>query len=132
MAKWVNEGENRVADILFGSQAVDATLYLGLYTDLTEPAETITLATIAEETGDGYARIALTRGAWTVTGDYATYAQQTFTADGGDWGNVYGYFICTTSSGTEGKILGVEHFTNGPYNIYNGDSIRISPKVTIS
>ena len=30
MAKWVDEGETRVAQILFGSQAVDATLYLGL------------------------------------------------------------------------------------------------------
>ncbi len=28
MAKWVDQGENRVVDILFGSQAVDANTYL--------------------------------------------------------------------------------------------------------
>ena len=43
MAKWVDQGENRVVDILFGAQAVDANTYLGMYTDSTEPGETATL-----------------------------------------------------------------------------------------
>ena len=133
MAKWTDEGEHRTADILFGSQAVDATLYMGLFTDVTEPAETATLATITElPVASNYARIALTRGTWTVTNDYAQYAQQTFTATGGNWGSVYGYFICTGSSGTTGKLLGVETFSNGPYTINDGDSVRITPKVSIA
>lgn len=133
MAKWCDEGENRVAGILFGSTAVDATLYMGLYTSpTTEPAETAVVADLTEPSGGGYARIALTRGTWSVTASAAAYAQQTFTASGGAWGNVYGYFINTDSSGTAGKLLAVEHFSDGPYSIGDGDSIKISPTVTIS
>lgn len=129
MAKWVDEGENRVVDILFGSQAVDSTLYLGIYTDASEPAETDGLAEINEPSGNGYARITLSRGTWSITNDYASYAQQTFTASGGNWGNCYGYFIATSSDGS-GKLLCVEDFSDGPYNITDGDSIKVTPKVT--
>lgn len=132
MAKWVNQGENRVANILFGSFTVDATLYIGLYEDTSEPAETATLATLTEQSGSGYARIALTRGSWTITADTASYAQVTFTASGGDWGNQYGYFICTVSSGTSGILLCVEDFSDGPYNVTDGDSIKITPNLTVA
>lgn len=128
MAKLVDEGENRILDILFGATAVDGTLYLGLYTDETEPAETAGLADLTEVSGDDYARKSLSRGSWDVTADLASYAQQTFEA-GGEWGDVTGYFIGTSSDNT-GKLLFVEHFTNGPYPIYNdGDQIKVTPKV---
>jgi hypothetical protein len=129
MPKWVDEGETRVLQILFGSQAVDATLYLGLFTNSSEPAETANLAAITEPSGNGYARISLARGAnWTISGDLATYLEQTFTATG-PWGNVYGYFIATSVDGT-GKLLAVETFSNGPYNVQNnGDAIKVTPKV---
>jgi hypothetical protein len=131
MAKWCDEGENRVADILFDDQAVDATLYLGLYENSTEPAEDATLAGITEQAGGtGYARIELTRGTWTVTGSVASYAQQTFTANGGDWGDQYGYFIATSSDGS-GKLLCVEHFSDGPYAVTDGDSVKITPSITV-
>ena len=129
MAKWVDEGENRVVDILFGTQAVDANTYLGLYTNTTEPAETANLAAITEPSGGAYGRKTLARGSWTISGDYAQYAQQTFTATGGAWGNVYGYFIATSVDAT-GKLLCVEHFTNGPYNVQDGGSVKITPKIT--
>ncbi|MBI5872703.1 MAG: hypothetical protein HZB36_00970 [Candidatus Omnitrophica bacterium] len=131
MAKWVDEGETRVAQILFGAQAVDATLYLGLYTNTTEPAETANLAAITEPSGNGYARIALSRGTWTITADHADYAQQTFTASGGNWGNVYGYFIATSSDGT-GKLLCVEQFSTAPFNVNDGDSVKVTPKITVA
>lgn len=128
MAKWCDEGENRVLNILFNATAVDASLYMGLYTDAVEPAETATLASLTEATGTGYGRITLSRGTWTVTDDHADYAQQTFTA-GSDWGNIYGYFIGTSTDDT-GKLLCVEHFTGGPFNVLNGGSIKITPKIT--
>ncbi len=131
MAKWVDEGELRVAQILFGAQSPDTTLYLGLYTNTTEPAETANLAAITEPSGNGYARIPLSRGTWTVAADYAQYAQQTFTAAGGNWGNVYGYFIATSADGS-GKLLGVEQFTGAPFVVNDGDSVKITPKVTVS
>lgn len=128
MAKLVDEGENRVLNILFGSQAVDSNTYLGLYTNTTEPAETANLAALTEPSGNNYSRQTLARGSWTVTDDLASFAQQTFAATGA-WGNVYGYFIATSSDGS-GKLLFVEQFTNGPYNIQNnGDEIRVTPNV---
>jgi len=130
MAKWVDEGENWVADILFGSVSVDTYLYLGLYKDTSEPAETDGLSDLTEEDGSGYARIMLTRGTWSVAGDDASYAEQTFTASA-VWGNVYGYFI-GTSPDDSGKLLCVEDFDDGPYDVGNGDSIKITPKITVS
>jgi len=131
MAKWCDEGENRVLNILFGSTAVDSNLYLGLFTNTTEPAESANLAAISEPSGNGYERKTLARGSWTINADLASYAQQAFTATG-NWGNVYGYFIATSSDGS-GKLLGVELFANGSYNVANfGDEIKITPSVRCS
>jgi len=128
MAKLVNEGENRILNILLGATAVDSNLYLGLYTNETEPAETDALAQITEPSENGYARKTLARGSWDISADLASFAQQTFAATGA-WGNVYGYFIATSSDGT-GKLMFVEQFTNGPYNVQNnGDEIKVTPSV---
>jgi hypothetical protein len=134
MSKWVDAGENRVANILFRATAVDSSLYLALYTVPTsEPGETAVDTDLTEPSGGAYARIALSRGTWTVTGSAATYAQQTFAASGGAWGNVYGYFVSTGSSGTSsGVLLAVENFSDGPYNIGDGDSIKITPSITVA
>ena len=138
MAKWVDAGENRVANILFKATAVDANLYLGIYTDTTEPPETANLPTqgspITElATAFGYARAnqVLARGTWTITADHADYAQLTLTASGGAWANCYGYFIATTSDNS-GVLLCVEHFTGGPFNVPDGGSIKITPKITVA
>ena len=124
MAKLVNEGENRILNIWFGSTSPDASLQLGLYTDSSEPAETAVLGDLTEPVGNGYARQTLTRGSWSIAGDLAEYAQQTFTASGGDWGNVYGYFI---TNGTE--LLFVEHFSNGPYNVTDGSNVKVTTRI---
>ncbi len=131
MAKFVDEGENRVSDILFGSQAVDASLYMGIYNDVAEPPETATIASLSELSGNGYARKTLSRGTWTVSGSISTYAQQTFTASGGDWGSCYGYFIAT-SSDDSGKLLCVEHFSDGPYDVDDTQSIKITPNLRVA
>jgi len=132
--KWTDEGETDVLKVYFsGQQAHRGTLYLGLYTAPTsEPGETATLADLTEPSGNGYSRIAMNDSDWTVSGDLATHVEKSFVATG-PWGNVYGYFICTVSSGTSGLLLAVEHFSNGPYNIQNnGDRIKITAKVRAS
>jgi hypothetical protein len=131
MSKLVNEGENRISNILFGAQAVDDVLYLGLFLDNEEPGETAGLAGLTEPTGNGYERVTLNRGSWVVTGDTSVYAEQTFTASGGNWGNVYGYFI-GTSEDNSGKLLFVELFSDGPYNVFSGDSIKITPTIILA
>lgn len=104
------------------------TLYLGLYENTTEPAENATLAGLTEQSGLGYARIALASADWTVLNDAVTNLEKTFTATG-DWGNQYGYFIATTLDNT-GLLLFVEHFSNGPYDVTNGSTVKITPKIT--
>lgn len=135
MAKWCDQGEARVCQILFGATAVDSNLYLGIYkSPTTEPDESAVVNDLTEPSGNGYARIALARGTWT-TGSAtsnASYAQQTFACTGGTWGACYGYFITTTSAGTANSLLAVEQFTNGPYTINDGDSIKITPVITVS
>jgi len=131
VAKWMDEGETRVLQILFGSLAVDGAYYLGLYKNSAEPDENITVADLTEISGYGYARKSLARGSWTISGNQATYAEQTFLAQGGDWGNIYGYFITTTLTGTGGKLVAIEHFGT-PFNIVDGKGIKIIPQITIS
>ncbi len=105
-------------------------LYLGLYTDTTEPAESATLASgIAELALSGYTRIQLNDADWTVAAKVATNLLKTFTA-AELWGNIYGYFICNVSTGTAGELIFVEHFTTGPFYVANTKTIDITPKIT--
>lgn len=129
-----DEGENDVANVYIknGTQRGANSLYLGLYTNTTQPLEPATLASgITELALTGYARIQLNDADWTVVADVATNLAKTFTA-GENWGNVYGYFICDVVSGTAGKLLFVEHFSTGPFNVANGKTVEITPKITVA
>ncbi len=132
--KLTNEGEIDVISWYFkndqASRGADG-LYLGLYLDTTEPEEDITLATITELALTGYARIQLNDADWSGAADIATNLAKTFTA-GEDWGNVYGYFICNVSTGTAGKIIFVEHFSTGPFNVADTKTIEITPTITVA
>jgi len=134
MAKWCDEGENWLLDVAFKQgTSLPTSLYLGLFTNSTEPAEDATLTTITEPSGNGYARQAIACGGdWTLTNDYITAAQETFSCSGGNWGNVYGYFIGTVLTGTSGKLLAVELFSDGPYNVLDGGSVKVTAKLTCS
>jgi hypothetical protein len=133
MACWCDEGENNVLDCYLKGTARPA-FYLGLYINPTsEPAEDATLASLTEPSGNGYGRIQLQDADWTLSGTnptLATHVQKTFSCSGGAWGNVYGYFICTAGSGTAGKLLAVEQFSDGPYNVPDGGAVKITPKIT--
>lgn len=125
--KWCNEGETHIGEQYLKTR----TLYLGLYLENPEPAETATLASLTEPSGGGYARIALTGADWTEDGVLKglwSQLQKTFTATGGAWGSVYGYFVATSSDGT-GKLNGVEHFSDGPYITPDGSIIRVTPVI---
>jgi len=133
MPKWCDEGENYLMDVAFKKNTSPPTnLYLGLYTAPTsEPAETATLADLTEPSGGNYARQAIAIGGdATLSGAEITFAQKTFAASGAAWGNVYGYFLCTVVSGTAGKLLAVEQFSDGPYNVIDGGSVKVTAKLT--
>ena len=135
MASWTDQGEELVAQILFNvvdPATVFDPIYIGLYQNVTEPAEDATLADLSElAVGAGYARIALDRGTWTVLNGVASYAQQIFTATGA-WGNQYGYFLTDVDAGTAGNLIAVESFSDGPYNVGTGDSVKVACRVTIA
>lgn len=127
--KWNDEGENNLLDCYLKG-ATRPSFYIGLFKNVVEPVEGATLASgITEVTGTGYARIQLQDADWTVAADLATHLQKTFTA-GEDWGDVYGYFICTAATGTAGKVICCEAFSDGPYNVLSGGSIKITSKIT--
>lgn len=132
MAKLVDEGEHAVLEVFLGGATRGGTgnLFLGLYTDVAEPGETANLATITElPVANGYDRVPLADGDWTVVDDLATQPQANFTANGGDWGNTTGYFICDAANGNTANLLFVEHFSDGPYDILDGMSCKITPAI---
>jgi hypothetical protein len=107
------------------------SLYLGLYTNTTEPPITATLSSgLTELALGGYARIQLVDSDWTVTDNQVDNVQKIFTA-AVDWGNVYGSFTTNLSTGV-GTLISVKHFTNGPFNILTGKTIEITPKILIT
>ena len=129
-----DEGETLIAQLIHQRTHLDrdADLELGLFTNAA-PGETITEAAITEPTGTGYARISLTDVSWSVVGDTASYAEQTFTGGAGGWtGSIQGYFIATKSAGGTKRLLYVEVDGNGPYTINENDTYKITPNITIS
>jgi hypothetical protein len=106
------------------------SLYLGLYTDTTEPLITATLTAGLTELGlAGYSRLQLVDADWNVAADTVTNVLKTFTA-GEDWGNVYGSFITNLAAGA-GTLIAVKHFTSGPFNVLNTKTIDITPTMVI-
>jgi hypothetical protein len=108
------------------SRGADA-LYLGLYTDTTEPpiGAALPATNITELALTGYARIQLLDADWTVTGDEVVNLLKTFTA-GEDWGNIYGSFLTNASAGSS-DLISVKHFTSGPFNVLDTKTIDVVP-----
>jgi hypothetical protein len=124
---WHDEGENNILDAYFKGTNRPAAWYIGLYTDAVALGESDGLADLTEVSGSGYARQEMDDADWTLSGDHVTGAQQTFTASGGVWSNVYGWFL---TDGT--NLIASEHFSGGPYTIQDGQSIKITPTITAS
>jgi hypothetical protein len=109
-------------------------LVLKLFKNNHTPAEGDTEADYTEADFSGYAALTLTGSSWSVSSSggvtTASYAQQTFTSDADQsTQSVYGYYLVQASSG---KIMWAEKFTDGPYPIsFNGDDIKVTPKVTL-
>ncbi len=135
LLKWCDEGETSLGDVYLRGQA-QPDFYLGLYKNSSEPGEAATMADITEASApgtNGYARIQLADADWTEAAQ-GTFANvlKTFTCATSAWGNVHGYFITTTATGISGKLITVEHFTDGPYDVGIEDIVRITPRVTFT
>jgi len=126
----VDQAEAIILKLITNKLTTTEDLVLRLFTNNLTVAETNTESSVTEASGNGYSAITLTGASWTVSGTAPTqiaYAQQTFTFTGA-LGNVYGYYLTQASSG---KMIVVEKFSDGPYNIQNnGDTIKITPQIT--
>ena len=60
----------------------------------------------------------------------ATYASQALITPGTNWGNITGSFICTTVSGTSGKLLAVDQLAVA-IPVTDGESITVLPKMLL-
>lgn len=115
MSGLMDEGEQWALGILLRGVANTADLYVGLYTNGTDPLDTATLAsglTEVSTSGSAYARILIERSTtgWPTlalaSGDYqATSKSIVFATPTSAWGTVYGTFLTTTASGTAGLLL---------------------------
>ena len=131
-----DEGEQYLLQAALSEEQTPPTnFYLGLCNDTL--TKTDALANIANEpSGDGYARqeIPSTGVGWTVakSGDYyrATGTQETFTADGGDWGSLNTWFIATSADGT-GKLIASGDI-DPARTIADGDSLLVTPILTFA
>jgi len=132
--KWCNEGETNVGNVYLKGQARPTGFYVGLYLDITEPAEDAVVADLTEPVGNGYARIKLEDADWTELATPGVFenVQKLFEAVGGAWGVVYGYFVTTELTGTAGLMINAENFLDGPYTVNDGWVTKVTPKVTIS
>ena len=121
MGRWVDTGENWVVSLIAGQ-----SIGIGLYTNAIEPPETATLSDIQEPSSSyGYSRISLASSGWTVKESIAYYSKQRFTASGGSWGDVYGYFFYAGST-----LLGVQPFPD-VISVDDGDNVDVVPKLRV-
>lgn len=128
--RWHDEGVENMFGCYFEGDT-RPSWYLGLFTAPTsQPAITVVLSGLTEPSGGGYARIQIHDVDWSYAAKVETAGQETFSCSGAAWGNVYGWFLCTVASGTSGKLLFTERFSDGPYNVPDGGSVKITAKVT--
>ena len=131
-----DEGEQYLLQAALSEEQTPPTnFYLGLCNDTL--VKTDALANIANEpSGDGYSRQAIPSSAagWTVAkvSDYyrATGPQETFTADGGDWGTINTWFLATSADET-GKLIASGDI-DPARTIADGDSLLVTPILTFA
>ena len=133
MPKWNDEGKILLLEIFFKNTSPLSNIYMGLFTNSSEPAAGDALALITEPSpSGGYARKVYSRNDdWNMGTNAISGSSETFTASGGDIGNVYGYFLASTED-ESGKLLAVEVFTDGPYYLSSGDYIIITPVIVVT
>ena len=135
MSRLHDQGEANIGQIYLRNQAQNTNLFLGLYTNATQPAEDAVMTGIAEVTGGGYARIALAPANWTIqgaqTGEGGTrfdQPQHVFALSAAV-GNVTGYFITTALTGTAGALITTEPFPAAINVNQAGFEIRLTPRI---
>ncbi len=136
MLKVANVGEVRLLQMALGENSQE-NLQLRLFVNNITPADTDTDATFTQMSQHSYASATITMAQWTVTTNGSGEAEavapaKTFSfTDDTVSGTVpvYGYYVVGATSGV---LLWAEKFAS-PINISTtGQSIEITPKITLS
>lgn len=138
-AGWVLAGLQYLLEVAFTeAQSVPANFYRGLATN-TSLADSATLATLAELSGDGYARAVLASDAADWSGEgygdggyLLLTADSEFTADGGTWSKAMIEFLATTIDDS-GKLLGWRPVASGVgYALPDGESLAMRTELLLT
>lgn len=125
--------ENEMLKTLLGVSNPE-DLVLRLFVNNITPGDSDTAATYTEMSTLDYASKSLAKGSWSVAQNASnkaegSYAQQSWTFSAGTAVTVYGYYI---TRATTGDLWYAERFTT-PHTVQNtGDTIRVTPKITLS
>lgn len=127
----VNEGENLLLGAALGS-ATPEDLTLKLYTNSPTISPTLAAGGVTEMTGQGYAAKTLTKASWSVATNgggaaEGSYAQQSFAFTSGGPTTINGYFVV---GATSAKLYWIEAFASAHTVQNDGDTIRVTPKIT--
>lgn len=131
------EGQQYFGDGALKNTGVQATLYIGLLTNSTALTKDNTMANVTEVTGGGYARLPLSAVNWTLSGTKTANSGSLYSQPRQSWvfntaiGNVTGYFITTTLTGTTGKLIASEMFPTVANVNQVGYEIRVTPQQEI-
>jgi hypothetical protein len=110
------------------------TLYIGLYTNASALNKDHKMTNITEVTGGGYARLPINAADWTMDINKTINGGTLFIQPRQSWvfnaavGNVTGYFITTSLTGTTGKLISSEHFPSVANANQADFEIRIVPR----
>ena len=126
--------EKTTLDFMLGA-AVPGNQLLKLYVNNYTLADTTTESLLTEMSTLGYAAKTLTKTSWVTTAGATSapatsvYAQQTWTFTAGTAVTVYGYYVVDA---TTGLLLWAEAFTAAKVVQNTGDTILITPSITLS
>ena len=125
-------GENKLLEFMLG-KATPGNQKLKLYVNDYTPVDGSDHTSFTEMSTHGYAEKALTTTSWSVAQNggvgEGSYAQQTWTFTAAAAVTVYGYYVLDT---TTGVLLWAERFATSKSVEFDGDQIKITPKITLS
>jgi hypothetical protein len=126
----VEGGLSIILQAVVNKDAANEDLKLGLFQNDLTPAVGDDISDVTAATFTGYSAITLTGASWSVTlADpvLISYAQQTFSSSADQAAQtIYGYYLFR---GTTLDLLGAERFSVPQVVQFNGDSIKITPRL---
>lgn len=124
------DGLSLILQAILNKDSTNEDLKLGLFQNNVTPAIADVIGSYTAATFTGYAEITLTGASWGITLSdpvLLSYAQQTFQSSADQAAQtIYGYYIFRSVAL---DLIGAEAFSVPQVVQFNGDSIKITPRV---